>query len=172
ETCALPLSATTALGSLVLPLVLVGLRFPPRAAFVAPPLAAALREGLGYARRHPVIGPALLLAIAASMFGFPYIIMLPALARGTLALGPSGLALLTACVGGRAGAGRAAALLAGRARAAGQGGAHGGRRARRRADALRGGARRVGDGRAALPARDDAHDLCGVADDDAPARGR
>src|SRR5262249_59396701 len=102
ETCALPLSATTALGSLVLPLVLVGLLFPPRAGVAAPPLAAALREGLGYARRHPVIGPALLLAIAASMFGFPYIIMLPALARGTLGLGPSGLALLTACVGGGA----------------------------------------------------------------------
>jgi len=59
----------------------------------------ALREGLGYARRHTVIGPALLLAAVMSVFGFPYIILLPAFARDTLGLDASGLGYLMAAVG-------------------------------------------------------------------------
>src|SRR5262249_57992379 len=59
----------------------------------------ALRGGLGYARRHPIIGPALALAAVMSVFGFPYIILLPALAKDTLGLEASGLGWLMAAVG-------------------------------------------------------------------------
>src|SRR5262249_15627643 len=63
------------------------------------PIMRALREGLGYVRRHPVIGPSVFLAAVMSLFGFPYIIMLPAVARGVLGLDATGLGWLMACVG-------------------------------------------------------------------------
>jgi predicted MFS family arabinose efflux permease len=49
-----------------------------------------------------VIGPALLLAAMMSVFGFPYIILLPALARDVLHLDAAGLGYLMAAVGGGA----------------------------------------------------------------------
>src|SRR5262249_59013489 len=49
-------------GFLVLAVVIAQLRLPPRPAVIAQPLARALRDGVGYVRRHPVIGPALFLA--------------------------------------------------------------------------------------------------------------
>src|SRR5439155_1196617 len=64
-----------------------------------PPVGRALREGLGYARRHPVIAPSLVLVAVMSVFGFPYIILLPALARDTLHLDATGLGYLMAAVG-------------------------------------------------------------------------
>src|SRR2546427_2115195 len=64
-----------------------------------PPMAHALREGLGYARTHPVIWPALALAAAVSVFGFPYIVLMPALARDALGLDATGLGYLMAAVG-------------------------------------------------------------------------
>src|SRR5262249_15325147 len=79
---------------------------PPRlhrprapAAVLQPPLAHALREGIGYVRRHPAIGPAMLLAAVMSLFGFPYIIMMPALASDVLGLDATGLGWLMAAVG-------------------------------------------------------------------------
>jgi MFS family permease len=86
-------------GFLVLTLVLARVRLPRNAVLAPPPVARALREGLGYARTHPVIGPSLLLAAVMSIFGFPYIILLPALARDSLGLDASGLGYLMAAVG-------------------------------------------------------------------------
>ena len=70
--------------------MLARVRIPPSATVPVLPMGRALGEGLRYARAHPVIGPALLLASVMSIFGFPYIILLPALARDTLGLGPWG----------------------------------------------------------------------------------
>jgi len=52
-----------------------------------------------------VIAPSLLLAAVMSVFGFPYIILLPALARDTLGLEATGLGYLMAAVGAGAVAG-------------------------------------------------------------------
>jgi MFS family permease len=93
---------TNAVGFLVLTALLAQVRLPARAIGAVPPVARALREGLTYARRHAVIGPALLLTAVMSVFGFPYIILLPALARGALGLDASGLGYLMAAVGGGA----------------------------------------------------------------------
>jgi len=87
-------------GFVVLTLLLARIRLPHRPAVAAPPVARALREGLGYVRVHPVIGPALCLTAVMSLFGFPYIILLPALARDALGLtDASALGYLMAAVG-------------------------------------------------------------------------
>jgi MFS family permease len=91
--------AVNASGFLVLAVVIARLRLPPRPAVVQPPMAYALREAMRYVRRHPVIGPAIFLAAVMSLFGFPYIIMMPALARDVLGLDATGLGWLMAAVG-------------------------------------------------------------------------
>lgn len=91
--------ALNAAGFLVMTLVLARVRIPPTAAVAVVPMRHALGEGLRYARTHRVILPALLLTSVMSVFGFPYIILLPALARDTLGLGPSGLGYLMASLG-------------------------------------------------------------------------
>jgi len=91
--------AVNSAGFFFLTFVLAQISLPDRPVVAPPPIARALREGLGYARRHTVIGPALLLASVISVFGFPYIILLPALARDTLGLDASGLGYLMAAVG-------------------------------------------------------------------------
>src|SRR5262245_50273768 len=92
--------ALNAAGMIVMVVMIGRVRMPRTAAVAAPPpVVRALREGLGYARTHPVIGPGLLLASAMSIFGFPYIVLLPALARDTLGLDASGLGYLLASVG-------------------------------------------------------------------------
>jgi len=91
--------AVNSAGFFFLTFVLAQISLPDRPVVAPPPIARALREGLGYARRHTVIGPALLLASVMSVFGFPYIILLPALARDTLGLDASGLGYLMAAVG-------------------------------------------------------------------------
>jgi MFS family permease len=93
--------ALNACGGLGMALVVARLRIPARPAEAPPPMLRALREGLGYVRRHPVIGPAIYLAAVMSLFGFPYIILLPAVAHG-LGLDARGLGYLMACVGGGA----------------------------------------------------------------------
>jgi len=80
-------------------LVMVRVRVPRAPNVTAPPVIRALREAIGYAGRHAVIGPALFLATVMSIFGFPYIILLPAIARDTLGLDASGLGYLMASVG-------------------------------------------------------------------------
>ncbi len=94
--------AINASGFVLMAVVLLGIHMAPRPASTPPSMGRALREGLGYARRHPVIGPALFLAAMMSLFGFPYIILLPALARDSLGLDAQGLGLLMAAVGGGA----------------------------------------------------------------------
>src|SRR5436190_12634543 len=92
--------AMNAAGMAVMVVMIARVRIPRTAVTVAPPsVARALREGLAYARVHPVIGPGLLLAAVMSIFGFPYIILLPAMARDTLGLDASGLGYLLASVG-------------------------------------------------------------------------
>jgi len=89
-------------GFLVLTVALLTIRLPGRPSAPAPPIGRAVRDGLSYAYSHEIIGTAILLAGAMSLFGFPYIIMLPALARDTLGLDPAGLGYLMACMGGGA----------------------------------------------------------------------
>lgn len=91
--------AVNAAGFLFLAGVIGRLRLPARPAVVQPPLARALRDGVGYVRRHPVIGPAMTLAAVMSLFGFPYIIMMPALASAVLGLDATGLGWLMAAIG-------------------------------------------------------------------------
>ena len=93
--------ALNACGFLGMALVVSRLHLPPRPAVAPPPILRALREGLGYVRRHTVIGPAIFLAAVMSFFGFPYIVLLPAVAHG-LGLDARGLGWLMACVGGGA----------------------------------------------------------------------
>jgi predicted MFS family arabinose efflux permease len=90
--------ALNACGFLAMALVTARLRLPPRTAEAHPPMLRALRDGVGYVRRHPVIGPAMFLAGVLSLFGFPYIILLPAVAHG-LGLDARGLGALMASVG-------------------------------------------------------------------------
>jgi MFS family permease len=97
-------------------LVLIArVRVPPRVVGSAPPLARALREAVGYARRHAVIRPGLLLAGTMSFFGFPYIILMPAIARDVLGLEATGLGYLLAAIGAGAVAGGVALSAVGEA---------------------------------------------------------
>ena len=91
--------AVNAGGFMFLAIVIARLRMPARPAVVQPPLGRALREGVGYVRRHPVIGPAMSLSAVMSLFGFPYIIMMPALASSVLGLDATGLGWLMASIG-------------------------------------------------------------------------
>jgi MFS family permease len=93
--------ALNACGFVGMALVVRRLRIPARPAEAPPPMLRALREGVGYARRHALIGPAIFLAAVMSLFGFPYTILLPAVAHG-LGLDARGLGWLMACVGGGA----------------------------------------------------------------------
>jgi MFS family permease len=91
--------ALNAAGFLVMVVMIARVRMPRSAPVVAPPVIRALRDAIGYARTHAVIAPALLLAAVTSFFGFPYIILLPALARDALGLDVSGLGYLMGSVG-------------------------------------------------------------------------
>jgi len=90
-----------ACGFLAMAVVVARLRLPSRPAEAPPPILRALREGLRYMRTHATIGPSMFLAAVMSLFGFPYIILLPAVAGG-LGLDARGLGWLMACVGGGA----------------------------------------------------------------------
>jgi MFS family permease len=105
--------ALNAAGFLVMVLMIARVRMPRHQTISAPPVWRALRDALAYARAHAVIGPALLLATVMSVFGFPYIILLPALARDGLGLGASGLGYLLASVGAGAVVGGLALSAAG-----------------------------------------------------------
>lgn len=78
----------------------------PQRKMVAPArIGSALRAGLDYARRHPVIRALLVLCGTLSLFGFPYIVLMPALARDVLHLDAEGFTLLFSAVGAGAVAG-------------------------------------------------------------------
>jgi MFS family permease len=95
-----------AVGMVVMVVMIARVRMPRRKSLAAPPpVLRALRDALRYARTEPVIATGLLLAGVMSLFGFPYIIMLPAVARDTLGLDSSGYGYLLGSVGAGAVAG-------------------------------------------------------------------
>lgn len=91
--------ALNGLGFLVLVASILALRLPPRKAGTRGPLGRSLVEGLNYARRHPRIRGLLLLCLTLSMFGFPYVVLMPALAREVLHLEAEGFTMLFSAVG-------------------------------------------------------------------------
>jgi predicted MFS family arabinose efflux permease len=91
-----------AVGFVALALVLQTIALPGKPAAPATPIGRALREGLGYAFGHPTIASLLVLATILSLFAFPYIILLPALAREDFGLDATGLGWLVASMGGGA----------------------------------------------------------------------
>jgi MFS family permease len=83
----------------VLALALSCLRLPTRTAVVDGSIRKQLADGLRYARSQPLISTLLAFAAAVSLMGFPYIVLLPAVARDTLHLGPAGLGLMMGSIG-------------------------------------------------------------------------
>jgi len=78
------------------------------------PMAAQIREGLGYARRNPVIRDLLILTGVASVFGLQYGTLVPALAKEVLRVGPDRFGLLVSAAGvGAVSAAIAVAVLGG-----------------------------------------------------------
>jgi predicted MFS family arabinose efflux permease len=75
------------------------LDMPPRQMATQPRIGHALRAGIDYARRHPLIRALLVLCITMSLFGFPYIVLMPAVARDVLHLDANGFTLLFSAVG-------------------------------------------------------------------------
>ncbi|HZR83573.1 MAG TPA: MFS transporter [Candidatus Binatia bacterium] len=91
--------AVNGCGFLVLVATSLALDMPSRRPAARMPIAQSLAEGLDYARRHPLIRSLLLLCMLLSLFGFPYIVLMPALARDVLHLGPDGFTQLFSSVG-------------------------------------------------------------------------
>jgi len=86
-------------GFLALVAAIFALDIPTGRRGARPPLATALREGIDYARREPLLRALLLLCLVLSLFGFPYMVLMPALARDVLHLGPERFTQLFAAVG-------------------------------------------------------------------------
>lgn len=86
-------------GFLVLLAAGLALDMPERKLVARARLGHALRAGLDYARRHPLIRVLLVLCITMSLFGFPYVVLMPALARDVLHLDATGFTLLFSAVG-------------------------------------------------------------------------
>jgi len=84
---------------LVLAVALARLRLLSRLPSTATSIRRQLVAGLRYARSEPLIATLLAFAGVMSLFGFPYIILMPAVARDALALGPDGLGLMMGSVG-------------------------------------------------------------------------
>lgn len=84
---------------LVLAVAFSRLRLPPQA--IPPPSSIwrQLSDGLRYAASVRLIVTMLGLASAISLFGFPYIVLMPAVARDHLATGSAGLGMLMGAVG-------------------------------------------------------------------------
>ena len=91
--------AGTAAGFLIMALTVPALRLPPRPAGPRPPLGRTLIEGFAYARNHTVIRRLLVLGVVMSLFGFPFIVLMPALARSSLGLDAQGFTRLISVLG-------------------------------------------------------------------------
>jgi len=91
----------------------LALDMPERKLVARARIGSALRAGLDYARRHPLIRALLVLCITMSLFGFPYIVLMPALARDVLHLDANGFTLLFSSVGAGAVVGGLALAFAG-----------------------------------------------------------
>jgi predicted MFS family arabinose efflux permease len=92
---------------------LAWLRLPTQPASAPASLLRQLTEGFSYARSQRLISAMLVLASGISFFAFPYIILMPAIARDALHLGPDGLGLMMGAVGSGAVAGGLALAAAG-----------------------------------------------------------
>ena len=86
-------------GFLVMFFAAMMLDMPPRQMATQPRIGHALRAGIDYARRHPLIRTLLVLCVTMSLFGFPYIVLMPAVARDVLHLEANGFTLLFSAVG-------------------------------------------------------------------------
>ena len=91
----------------------LALDMPRRQVATQPRIGHVLRAGIDYARRHPLIRALLVLCITMSLFGFPYIVLMPAVARDVLHLEATGFTLLFSAVGAGAVAGGLALAYAG-----------------------------------------------------------
>jgi len=85
--------------------VLVGLaliRMPPelvRKAETAPSIVAGMLDGLRYMRATPEVNALMRVVTVFSVFGIPYIVLMPVVARDLLHTGAGGYGVLLACVG-------------------------------------------------------------------------
>jgi len=91
--------ALNGVGFLVMLVAGLALDMPERKLVARARIGQALRAGLDYARRHPLIRALLVLCVTMSLFGFPYIVLMPALARDVLHLDANGFTLLFSSVG-------------------------------------------------------------------------
>ncbi|MBN2034167.1 MAG: MFS transporter [Deltaproteobacteria bacterium] len=62
-------------------------------------VAADIREGLKYATGDPILLGLVIMSLVPSLFGFPYLALLPAWGREVLNIQADGLGILMACVG-------------------------------------------------------------------------
>jgi MFS family permease len=105
--------AANGLGFMVLVATILAMRMPRRQTGRAGPLGRSLVAGLDYARRHPVIRAMLLLCFTLSLFGFPFVVLMPALAKDVLGQGADGFTRLFSSVGAGAVVGGLGLALAG-----------------------------------------------------------
>lgn len=76
------------------------IRLPPRPP--SPPVGAGtgrILEGLRYVRSSPDVFALILNSALLSLFGFPYVVLLPVFARDVLQVGAEGLGVMTALIG-------------------------------------------------------------------------
>jgi MFS family permease len=78
---------------------LVWLRYPTRPISLRGSIRRQLIDGIRYARAERLIATMLAFASAVSLCGFPYIVLMPAVARDVLHLDPQGLGLMMGAVG-------------------------------------------------------------------------
>jgi len=105
--------AANGMGFLVLVATILAMRMPSRQTGRTGPLGRSLVAGLDYARRHPVIRAMLLLCFTLSLFGFPFVVLMPALAKDVLGQGADGFTHLFSSVGAGAVVGGLGLALAG-----------------------------------------------------------
>jgi MFS family permease len=86
-------------GFLVMIATALALRLPPRPDIPRAPLWHSLRAGFSYARHHRLVRALLIICATLSLFGFPYIVLMPALARDVLGLDVRGFGYLFSAVG-------------------------------------------------------------------------
>ncbi len=79
--------------------VITRVAFPPREPREANSIFADVAEGFRYVREHRSIFLLVLMVGMVSMFGLPYLVMMPAFARDVLKVGAKGLGYLVAAAG-------------------------------------------------------------------------
>lgn len=79
--------------------VIARVAFPARQSREATSIRGDLAEGFRYVREHRTILVLVVLVAMVSMFGLPYLVMMPAFARDVLSVGAPGLGYLVAAAG-------------------------------------------------------------------------